>query len=280
MPFGSVSQSITASARRGRRDPPMKLATWNVNSLKVRLPQVLDWLVANPVDVLALQETKLIDARFPVSELVAAGYHAVFAGQPTYNGVALLSRIATVGPAQSVVIGNPLFPDEQQRLITAEIGGLRCVCAYFPNGQSVDSDKYQYKLRWMDALIEWLRPSIGAQPATVLLGDFNIAPEADDVHDPVAWEGQVLCSAAERERFRRLIDSGLRDAYRLFDQAPRSFSWWDYRQLGFRRNAGLRIDHILVDQQLTPRVRSCTIDRAPRKLPQPSDHAPVWAEID
>jgi exodeoxyribonuclease-3 len=257
----------------------MKIATWNVNSLKIRLPQVLDWLAANPVDVLALQETKLVDARFPVAEIEAAGYHAAFAGQPTYNGVALLTRMTTVGAAQSVVIGNPLFPDEQQRLISAEIAGLRCVCAYFPNGQSVDSDKYQYKLRWIDALIDWLRPTIGGQPATVLLGDFNIAPEAADVHDPVAWEGQVLCSEAERTRFRSLIEAGLRDAYRLFEQPPKSYSWWDYRQLGFRRNAGLRIDHILVDAQLAPKVRACAIDRAPRKLTQPSDHAPVWAEI-
>jgi len=266
----------------------MKLATWNVNSLKVRLPQVLDWLAAHRTDVLALQETKLIDQRFPVAEFAAAGYHAVFAGQPTYNGVALLSRADTVGPAQGVVVGNPLFPDEQQRLISADIAGLRWVCAYFPNGQSVDSDKYQYKLRWIDALLEWLKPAAAPDAGTgatdrtptVLLGDFNIAPEAIDVHDPAAWDGQVLCSEPERARFRALIESGFRDAYRLFEQAPKSYSWWDYRQLGFRRNAGLRIDHILVDQTLTQRVRSCSIDRGPRKLAQPSDHAPVWAEID
>lgn len=285
----------------------MKFATWNVNSLKVRLPQVLDWLATHQVDVLALQETKLVDERFPAEALLSAGYHAVFAGQPTYNGVALLSRAETVGAAEAVVVGNPLFPDEQQRLISATIGGLRWVCAYFPNGQSVDSDKYQYKLRWIDALIGWLRPSATTglaavtgdatavdSPAvqrqvtgplvdeapTILLGDFNIAPEAIDVHDPAAWEGQVLCSEPERARFRTLIESGFRDAYRLFDQAPKTYSWWDYRQLGFRRNAGLRIDHILVDEALAPRVRACAIDREPRKLAQPSDHAPVWAEID
>ena len=266
----------------------MKVATWNVNSLKVRLPQVLDWLATHRADVLALQETKLIDQRFPAAELAEAGYHAVFAGQPTYNGVALLSRADTVGPAQGVVVGNPLFPDDQQRLISADIAGLRWVCAYFPNGQSVDSEKYQYKLRWIDALLEWLSPAARAAGApgesnstpTVLLGDFNIAPEAIDVHDPGAWEGQVLCSEPERARFRALIESGFRDAYRLFDQAPKSYSWWDYRQLGFRRNAGLRIDHILVEQRLTPRVRACSIDREPRKLAQPSDHAPVWADID
>ena len=268
----------------------MKCATWNVNSLKVRLPQVLDWLASHPVDVLALQETKLVDAKFPLAEIEAAGYCAVFAGQPTYNGVAILSRSQTVGPARSVVIGNPLFPDEQQRLISAEVGGIRWVCAYFPNGQLVDSDKYQYKLRWIDALIEWLRPSLpasGQAPShdaevrpTVLLGDFNIAPEAIDVHDPAAWEGLVLCSEPERARFRLLIDAGLVDAYRRFDQPPRSFSWWDYRQLGFRRNAGLRIDHILMDARMAGRLRACSIDREPRKLAQPSDHAPVWAEFD
>jgi exodeoxyribonuclease-3 len=266
----------------------MKFATWNVNSLKVRLPQVLDWLSRHPVDVLALQETKLVDEKFPVQAIQEAGYHAVFAGQPTYNGVALLSRADSVGPARSVVIGNPLFPDEQRRLISAEIAGVRWVCAYFPNGQAVDSDKYEYKLRWIDALIAWLRRAqpdpgdLAGQDAlpTVLLGDFNIAPEAIDVHDPAAWAGQILCSEPERARFRTLIEAGFRDAYRLFDQPPKTYSWWDYRQLGFRRNAGLRIDHILVDQSVTPRVRSCSIDREPRKLPQPSDHAPVWAEID
>ncbi|MEN9774284.1 MAG: exodeoxyribonuclease [Pseudomonadota bacterium] len=259
----------------------MKLATWNVNSLKVRLPQVVDWLAAHPVDVLALQETKLVDSRFPVTELEAAGYHAAFAGQPTYNGVAILSRKDTVGPARSVEIGNPCFPDEQQRLISAEIKGLNIVCAYFPNGQSVDSDKYRYKLRWIDALIEWLAPTLASRSEpTVLLGDFNIAPQDDDVHDPAAWAGQVLCSEPERARFRSLIEAGFRDSFRLFEQAPRSFSWWDYRQLGFRRNAGLRIDHILVDRRLAERVRACVIDRAPRKLPQPSDHAPVVVEID
>ncbi len=255
----------------------MKLATWNVNSLKVRLPQVLDWLHANPVDVLALQETKLRDEQFPHAEIAAIGYESVFAGQPTYNGVAILARRDTAGPPANVVAGNPLFPDDHKRLISADLGGLRVVCAYFPNGQAVGSDKYAYKLRWMDALADWL-----AQPSplpVVLLGDFNVAPEDRDVHDPQAWAGQVLCSVAERERFAKLIGLGFVDAFRLFEQPPRSFSWWDYRQLAFRRNAGLRIDHILVAHPLAPRVRACTIDREPRKREQPSDHAPVIAEI-
>ncbi len=265
----------------------MQLATWNVNSLKVRLPQVLDWLAAHPVDVLCLQETKLTDDRFPASELAAAGYEAVFSGQPTYNGVAILCRRDSVGSPTDVLIGNPLFPDEQKRLISATIAGTRVVCAYFPNGQAVGSDKYAYKLRWIDALIEWVSPQLGASssPADApsmpfaLLGDFNIAPASEDVHDPAAWQGQVLCSDPERERFQRLTAAGLVDAFRQFPQADRSFSWWDYRQLGFRRNAGLRIDHILLDRLTSSRLTACRIDREPRKLQQPSDHAPVIAEL-
>ena len=263
----------------------MQIATWNVNSLKVRLPQVLNWLQANPVDVLALQETKLIDEKFPLAALEEAGYAAAFSGQPTYNGVAILTRRETVGSPEAVVTGNPIFPDEQKRLISASIAGLRVVCAYFPNGQAVDSDKYAYKLRWIDALIEWLAPqfSVAAHnPAAagfVLLGDFNIAPADEDVHDPAAWAGQVLCSEAERERFRALIAAGLVDSFRCFEQPPRIFSWWDYRQLGFRRNAGLRIDHILVDTKTAAGLSSCRVDREPRKLEQPSDHAPVVVDL-
>jgi len=265
----------------------MQIATWNVNSLKVRLPQVLDWLAAHPIDVLCLQETKLIDERFPAAELEAAGYHAVFSGQPTYNGVAILCRRDTVGAPTEVVIGNPLFADEQKRLISATVAGLQVVCAYFPNGQAVGSDKYDYKLRWLDALINWITPQLEAEALTphaarlplALLGDFNIAPAAEDVHDPVAWEGQVLCSEPERERFQKLISAGFVDSFRQFQQPERSFSWWDYRQLGFRRNAGLRIDHILLDRLSAQRLTACRIDREPRKLQQPSDHAPVIAEL-
>jgi len=258
----------------------MKLATWNVNSLKVRLAQVLDWLQAHPVDVLCLQETKLPDDRFPAEVLAQAGYRSVFAGQPTYNGVALLSRADAGFEPRDVVIGNPLFPDEQKRLVSATLGELRVVCAYMPNGQAVGTDKYDYKLRWLDALNRWLATELSAHPQLALLGDYNIAPEDRDVHDPVAWAGQVLCSEPERERFRAMLALGLTDSFRLFEQPPKSFSWWDYRQLGFRRNAGLRIDHILVTEPLARRSRACTIDRAPRKLEQPSDHAPVLLELD
>jgi len=257
----------------------MKIATWNVNSLKIRLPQVLDWLAANPVDVLALQETKLVDARFPVAEIEAAGYHAAFAGQPTYNGVAFLTRMNTVGAAQSVVIGNPLFPDEQRRLIGATVAGVRVVCAYVPNGQAVDSDKYRYKLAWLDHLIDWLGPQLSAGTPMALAGDYDIAPEARDVRYPENWEGQVLCSAPERERLSRLIAAGFVDSFRLFEQPEKTFTWWDYRQMAFRRNDGLRIDHVLISAALRERVRACRVDRAMRAREQPSDHAPVVVEL-
>lgn len=257
----------------------MKIATWNVNSLKVRLPQVLDWLSASAADVLCLQETKLVDPKFPSAELAEAGYDAAFAGQPTYNGVAILTRRASVGAPQSVQVGNPLYADEQQRLISAEVAGVRIVCAYFPNGQSVESDKYRYKLEWIDRLLDWLAPQVSAPLPLALLGDFNIAPEPRDVHDPAAWEGQVLFSEPERERFRALERLGLVDAFRLFEQPEKAYTWWDYRQMAFRRNMGLRIDHILVAPGLRERVRTCSIDREMRKREQPSDHAPVIAEI-
>ena len=257
----------------------MRIATWNVNSLKVRLPQVLDWLAANPIDVLCLQETKLVDEKFPVAELEAAGYRALFSGQPTYNGVALLWRAASGWEAQDPVVGNPHFPDEQRRLIAATLGGTRIISAYVPNGQAVGTDKYAYKLRWLDAFATWLAEEIAARPRLVVGGDYNIAPEDRDVHDPAAWAGQVLCSEPERERFRALLALGLHDAYRLFPQPERTFSWWDYRQLGFQKNRGLRIDHLLVTAPLRDAATACTIDRAPRKLPQPSDHAPVVVDL-
>jgi exodeoxyribonuclease-3 len=254
----------------------MKLATWNVNSLKVRLPQVLQWLADNPIDVLCLQETKLTDDKFPVVDIEAAGYQVAFTGQKTYNGVAILSR----SPITDVVKNNPLFEDEQQRIISATIDGIRVVCAYIPNGQTVDSDKYQYKLRWLDSLRNWLEQEYKAHPKLALLGDYNIAPEDADVHDPALWEGQVLCTDAERAAFDRLINLGLKDAFRLFPQQPKCFSWWDYRQLAFRLNKGLRIDHILLSTELAQRCSACIIDRAPRKWEQPSDHTPVVATLD
>ncbi|MBI3155713.1 MAG: exodeoxyribonuclease III [Burkholderiales bacterium] len=250
-------------------------ATWNVNSLTVRLPQLLAWLEANPVDAIALQETKLVDEKFPHAELAAAGWQSVAHGQRTYNGVALLSRT----PASDVQRGIPGFGDEQARVIAATVGGMRLVGAYFPNGQAPGSDKFAYKMRWQDALHDWIGDELAHHPRLVLMGDFNVAPEDRDVYDPVAWAGQIHCTPEERAQFRRLLDLGLVDAFRLFDQPDRSWSWWDYRNLAFRRNQGLRIDHILVSAALAPRVRACRIDKTPRKSERPSDHAPVQVEI-
>ena len=257
----------------------MKLATWNVNSLAVRLSQVLDWLAANPVDALVLQETKLTDDKFPHAEFAAAGYAAQWHGQKTYNGVALLSR----SPALDVVRNIPGFDDEQARVITGTVDGplgpVRCIGGYFPNGQAPDSDKFVYKMRWLDALHDWVRGEMAAHPNLVLMGDFNVAPEDRDVYDPVAWAGQIHCTPEERAQFQRLIDLGLTDAFRLFEQPPKSWSWWDYRNLAFRKNQGLRIDHILVSPALKPRVAACSIDKLPRKNERPSDHAPVVVEL-
>lgn len=251
----------------------MKIATWNVNSLKVRLPHLLDWLAANPVQVLCLQETKTEDKNFPLAELEAAGYHAVFSGQKTYNGVAILSREA-IGEVQ---VGIPGFEDEQKRVIAATINGVRIVCVYVPNGQEVGSDKYGYKLRWLAALTAWLKDELAKYRKLALLGDYNIAPEDRDCHDPVAWQGNVLVSEPERNAFKALLALGLRDAFRLFEQPEKSYSWWDYRMLAFRRNQGLRIDHILISADL--QCSECVIDKTPRRLERPSDHAPVVATV-
>ncbi len=254
----------------------MKLATWNVNSLKVRLPQVLQWLADNPIDVLCLQETKTVDEKFPQAEIEAAGYHVVFTGQKTYNGVAILSKQAMT----DIVKNNPLFDDEQQRIIAATIEGVRVVCAYIPNGQSPESDKYQYKMRWLAGLQTWLDAERHKYPLLALLGDYNIAPEDRDVHDPAAWVGQILVSAPERAAFTNLIGLDLVDAFRLFEQPDKLYSWWDYRQLAFRRNMGMRIDHILLSKPLAARCTACVIDKIPRKWEQPSDHTPVIATIE
>ncbi len=256
----------------------MKLATWNVNSLSVRLPQLVDWLAANPVDAIVLQETKLTDDKFPQAELAAAGYRALWFGQKTYNGVALLSRTES-GVAAEPVRNIPGFDDEQARVIAGTVGGLRVIGAYFPNGQAPDSDKFVYKMRWLEALNAWVRAELAAHPQLVLMGDFNIAPEDRDVYDPVAWAGQIHCTPQEREHFQRLVGLGLHDAFRLFEQPPKSWSWWDYRNLAFRKNQGLRIDHILVSEALKPRVAACLIDKLPRKNERPSDHAPVVVEL-
>ncbi|MBA4380958.1 MAG: exodeoxyribonuclease III [Sideroxydans sp.] len=251
----------------------MKIATWNVNSLKVRLPHLLDWLVTNPIDVVCLQETKTEDKNFPLVEIEAAGYQVAFIGQKTYNGVAILSRHAI----SDVQFGIPNLDDEQKRVIAATINGVRIVCVYIPNGQSLDSDKYQYKLKWLAALKLWLKDELAKYPKLALLGDYNIAPEDRDCHDPVAWQGNVLVSEPERDAFKGLVALGLRDSFRLFEQAEKSYSWWDYRMMGFRRNLGMRIDHILISDGL--QCSGCVIDKAPRKLERPSDHTPVIAEV-
>lgn len=253
----------------------MKLAAWNVNSLKVRLPQLLDFLATRDPDVVCLQETKLEDANFPRAELEAAGYQVAYSGQKTYNGVAILSKL----PLSDIQIGIPGFEDEQKRVLAATVDGVRAVCVYVPNGQSVDSDKYQYKLKWLAALTAWLKQELQAHPKLALMGDYNIAPEDRDVHDPALWKGQVLCSEPEREAFRKLLALGLKDSFRLFEQPEKSFSWWDYRMQGFRRNHGLRIDHILLSDALAASCTESRIDRDMRKLERPSDHAPVIASL-
>lgn len=254
----------------------MQIATWNVNSLKVRLPQVLDWLAARPeLTVLAIQETKLEDHAFPRAEIEAAGWHVAFVGQKTYNGVAMLSRL----PLEDVQFNLPNFDDPQKRVITATVGGVRVIGAYVVNGQALDSEKYPYKLAWIDALIAYTREQLAHYPQLALVGDFNIAPEDRDVHDPAKWANDVLVSPPERERFQALLDLGLKDSFRLFEQAEKSFSWWDYRMMGFRRNAGLRIDHVLLSDALAARCTGCEIDKEPRRLERPSDHAPVIATL-
>jgi len=255
----------------------MKLATWNVNSLNVRLPRLIAWLAAHSPDVVCLQETKQEDAKFPMKEIEAAGYAAHVYGQKTYNGVAILVRTGLA--STDVVTGLPGFADEQKRVIAATVAGVRVVCAYVPNGQAVDSDKYQYKLRWCAAATAFLKDALAHHRDLAFAGDMNIAPEPRDVHDPALWEGQVLFSQPERDVFARWIGLGLKDSFRLFEQPPKTYSWWDYRQLGFPKNHGLRIDHILVSAHLAQRCTSCTIDRNERKGEKPSDHAPVIAEF-
>jgi exodeoxyribonuclease-3 len=253
----------------------VKLATWNVNSLKVRLPQVLDWLKGHAPDALCLQETKTEDPNFPRAEIEAAGYVPLHSGQKTYNGVAILAA----SPAADPVTAIPGFDDPQKRVLAATVGGARVINLYVPNGESVGSDKYRYKLAWLEALTAWLREELARHPRLAVLGDFNIAPEAQDVHDPKLWEGQVLFSEPERAAFGALLGLGLKDAFRLFPQPEKSFTWWDYRMNAFRRNLGLRIDHILLSPALAAACTACAIDREPRKAERPSDHVPVVAEI-
>ena len=254
----------------------MRIATWNVNSLNVRLPHVLDWLDEHRPDVLMLQETKLTDDRFPVEELLGAGYHAVYSGQKTYNGVAILSR----EPPAEVVHRFPPVADEQRRTIAATVAGVRVVNLYVVNGQAVGSEKYEYKLAWLRQVTEHLRTEVRAHEHTVVAGDFNIAPEDRDVHDPEEWRDSILCSGPERDALGAIAALGLADTFRRFEQPEGSFSWWDYRAAAFRRNRGLRIDLILASSGLARRCTSCRIDRDARARERPSDHAPVVAEFD
>ncbi len=254
----------------------MKVATWNVNSLRVRLPQLLQWLEANPVDIVALQETKTVDAEFPREALEAAGYQVFFSGQKTYNGVAIAARHEIRSPVTDL----PDFADPQRRLLAATIGGVRIVDVYVPNGQTPESDKYAYKLAWLNALHAFLQNELTLHPNLVLLGDFNVAPEDRDVHDPKRWEGSVLVSQPERAALRALQSLGVHDVFRKFDQPPHSFSWWDYRQGAYRRNNGLRIDLILASRAMHERCAACHVDREPRAWERPSDHAPCIASFD
>lgn len=253
----------------------MRLATWNVNSLKVRLPQVLNWLAINQPDVLCLQETKVQDENFPAAEIINVGYQPIYSGQKTYNGVALLGKKM----GSNLVIAIPDFVDPQKRVLAATYGDVRVICIYVPNGQSVESEKFQYKLGWLAALNKWLQAELIQYPKLILLGDFNIAPEERDVHDPNLWEGKVLFSSSEREAFMALLKLGLVDSFRLFENLDKSYTWWDYRMMAFRRNMGMRIDHILLSNKLSDNCTDCVIDKEPRKNERPSDHTPVMVDL-
>ncbi len=262
----------------------MKLATWNINSLAVRLPQVVQWLKDNPVDVLALQELKLTDDKFPAQEFKDIGYHAEWFGQKTYNGVALLSR----NQSTHVVKNIPIFTDDMSRVISASftptpelasLGNIRVIGAYFPNGQAPGTDKFEYKMAWLKGLRDWVREELKVFPNLVLMGDYNITFDDLDVWDPVGLKDTIHCTDEERYQLNALVALGLHDSYRLFEQPPKSYSWWDYREMAFRRNRGMRIDHILVSNTLKPLVKGCVIDKLPRKNERPSDHAPVVVEL-
>ena len=276
-----VSEVVSCARLALCRSRPMKarialkLATWNVNSLKVRLPHLQAWLAAKSPDVVCLQETKLEDSKFPTAEIEQCGFRCAYSGQRTYNGVAILSR----EPAAGVQIGIPGYDDPQRRVLAATVAGIRVVCVYVPNGEAVGSEKYGYKLAWLERLTAWLKSELIAHPRLAVLGDFNIAPEDRDVYDPEALAGQVLFSERERAAFRNLVGLGLVDGFRLFDQPEGAYTWWDYRMNMFKRRLGLRIDHILLSHGLAPTCRACTIDRDMRARERPSDHAPVIAEL-
>ena len=254
----------------------MKIATWNVNSLKVRLPHVLDWAEQQRPDVIALQEIKTTDDKFPGDAIAAAGYRAVFAGQKTYNGVAILSRSVP----EEVQTDIPGLEDPDRRILAATVSGVRVVNLYVVNGREVGSEKYHYKLRWLEAVRRFVGAELARFERLVVLGDFNIAPEDRDIHDPELWHEKILCSTPEREAFGRLLDTGLQDTFRLFEQKENSFSWWDYRAAAFRRDRGLRIDLILANREMAGRCTACAIDKAPRRWERPSDHTPVIAHFE
>jgi exodeoxyribonuclease-3 len=253
----------------------VRIATWNVNSLRIRLPHLLDWLRAQQPDVMCLQETKTEDQNFPLAEIQAAGYQAVYCGQKAYNGVAILARSALT----DVQHGIPEFADDPKRVIAATVGDIRVLCLYAPNGEAPGTEKYAYKLRWYHALTSWLQKELPRRPRLVVLGDLNIAPEPRDVHDPKRWEGKIHFSEPERAAFREVVQTGLKDAFRLFDQPEKQFTWWDYRLKAFERGWGLRIDHILLSPALAAICKACGIDTEPRKRERPSDHAPVIAQL-
>jgi exodeoxyribonuclease-3 len=253
----------------------VKIATWNVNSLKVRLPHVLEWLDANQPEVLVLQEIKQVTEAFPTAEFAAAGYQSIANGQKTYNGVAVLSRSAISEP----VLELPDFDDPQRRVLAVSIDGVRVVNLYIPNGSEVGSEKYAYKLGWLRTLRGFLAGELARHERLVVLGDFNIAPADADVHDPEGWGDAILCSPLERQALQELLALGLTDVFRRFEHPAKTFSWWDYRAAGFRRNAGLRIDLILTTDAMTKACTSCYVDKEPRTWDRPSDHAPVIAEF-
>ncbi|HUW97358.1 MAG TPA: exodeoxyribonuclease III [Acidiferrobacter sp.] len=253
----------------------LKIATWNVNSLRVRLAQLEEWLAAVQPDILCLQETKVRDRDFPVAAFSALGYHVVFHGQPSYNGVAIAAR----GALTDVTVGLEAFADEQCRVLSASYRGMRVACLYVPNGTALDSPRYPYKLEWLRALRDQTTRWLASYPALVLAGDFNIAPEDRDVYDPEAWRGAVLVSEPERAAFREIAALGFTDALRVIGGDDCGFSWWDYRGGAFRRNLGLRIDHILLSAPLAQLGLRCYVDRDARGHARPSDHAPVVAEL-
>ncbi|MEC9375747.1 MAG: exodeoxyribonuclease III [Pseudomonadota bacterium] len=252
----------------------MKIASWNVNSIRVRQNQVLDWLEKEKPDVLGLQEIKVPNEKFPIDAFKEVGYRCEINGQKTYNGVALISREKATETQSNI----PNFEDAQKRLLAATIKNRRIINVYVPNGQSVDSDKYHYKLNWLDALTRWLKEELVRYERLIVMGDFNITPDDNDVHDPEAWKNKILCSSPERDAFNEIVNLGLKDSFRLFAQPEESFSWWDYRAAGFRRNLGMRIDLLLVSNSVAKDCKSSNIDKEPRSLERPSDHAPVWIE--